>query len=225
MVVGMASSQAVPRVETTSGRVSVPADVIVAIEAAATRYGLSRDETAELYLRATLSPADGAAVALREVFESGRTHTPADVSRALKQAEADVPVAGVRLGSRRSVQDSSPISRDHIGGNLADDAVAVWPAARGLWKVSDRASILVAYRLGWPLAIYRVRGWEQDPDSGRRWAVDGLIISGDRRRDADTGDDRGELSPIDRAIANAVLGRALVLPAGAANPVIWLNSH
>ena len=224
-MVDLAGSLVMPRVETTSGRLSVPADVVDMIEAAARRYGLSRDETTELVLRASLTPVDQGAVELREVLEDGRTHSQADVSVELKRAEADLPVAAVRLGSYRSTTDTAPFVRDHIGANLTDDPLTVWPAARGLWKVSDRASILVAYRIGWPLAIYRIGGWNQDTHTGRRWARDGIVISGAERQDAETGELRGDITAADKAITAVVMGRALVLPPGAANPVVWLNSH
>jgi hypothetical protein len=92
-----------------------------------------------------------------------------------------------------------------------------------VWRVSDRPRIVAAFRIGRPLGVYRITGWEQAPGTPRRWATGGQIISGDRRLDADTGHDMGETTPTDRAITAAVFANPLAVPSTSANPLVWLH--
>ena len=136
-----------------------------------------------------------------------------------------MPVVGVRLGPRRPATETEPFTRDHLGADLLDDALEVWPAVRGLWRMSARPRVIVAYRLGYPLAVYRVAGWEQDPTTNRRWAPAGQILTDTRRTDASTGADSGEATADDRAIVRVIRSRPLVTPPAAANPIVWLHGR
>lgn len=222
-MIGVAKFGPMSRVTSTSVLLSVPAYVVVQVEDWATRYGLSRAETVELLLTGSLTGEDSPAAQLRRSYESGQVQTPAQISAALDAAGIDVPVLGLLLSPRQPVRDDEPFTRDHIGADLTDDALSVWPSARGAWRIGDRTRVIAAFRLGQPLGIYRVTGWEQVPNSPRRWATGGQIISSDRRLDADTGQDMGETTPTDRAITAAVFANPLVVPTSAANPLVWLH--
>ena len=223
---GMESSTTMPRVESFSGRLAIPADLMQRIERWSARYGLSREEGVELVLRGTIDPIEPVASSLRHSYETRDVHTPEQVSAALARAEVDVPVVGIRLGPRRPTgSQPEPFSRDHLGADLLDDALGVWPAARGLWRMSDRPRVIVAYRLGHPLAVYRVPGWEQDQKTGRRWAATGQILTESRRLSVTSGTDVGAATAADRSIVQLVTARPLVTPPAAANPIVWLHGR
>ena len=222
---GVESSTFVPRVESSSGRLAIPADLVQRIEHWSATYGLSREEGAELVLRGSVEPVEEAALTLRAAYEARDVQTPEQVSAGLSAAEVDVPVVGMRLGPRRPATETEPFTRDHLGADLLDDALEVWPAVRGLWRMSARPRVIVAYRLGYPLAVYRVAGWEQDPTTNRRWAPAGQILTDTRRLDASTGADSGEATTADRAIFRVVRSRPLVTPPAAANPIVWLHGR
>jgi len=225
-MMGMESSTTMPRVESSSGRLAIPADLIQRIERWSATYGLSREEGAELVLRGTIDPIEPVASSLRHSYETRDVQTPEQVSAALARAEVDVPVVGIRLGPRRPIgTDAEPFSRDHLGADLLDDALEVWPAARGLWRMSDRPRVIVAYRLGHPLAVYRVPSWEQDPDSGRRWAATGQVLTTGQRMSVASGADAGAATDADRSIVQVVGARPLVMPPAAANPIVWLHGR
>ncbi len=225
-VTGMESSTTMPRVESSSGRLAIAADLMQRIERWSATYGLSREEGAELVLRGTIDPIEPVASSLRHSYEMRDVQTPEQVSAALAQAEVDVPVVGIRLGPRRPIgSDAEPFSRDHLGANLLDDALEVWPAARGLWRMSDRPRVIVAYRLGYPLAVYCVPGWEQDQKTGRRWAATGQILTESRRVSVASGTDADAATAADRSIIQVVTARPLVTPPAAANPIIWLHGR
>lgn len=225
-VTGMESSTTMPRVESSSGRLAIAADLMQRIERWSATYGLSREEGAELVLRGTIDPIEPVASSLRHSYETRDVQTPEQVSAALAQAEVDVPVVGIRLGPRRPIgSDAEPFSRDHLGANLLDDALEVWPAARGLWRMSDRPRVIVAYRLGYPLAVYCVPGWEQDQKTGRRWAATGQILTESRRVSVASGTDADAATAADRSIIQVVTARPLVTPPAAANPIIWLHGR
>jgi len=222
---GMESSTTMPRVESSSGRLAIPADLIQRIERWSATYGLSREEGAELVLRGTIDPIEPVASRLRHSYETRDVQTPEQVSSALARAEVEVPVVGIRLGPRRPIgTEAEPFSRDHLGADLLDDPLEVWPAARGLWRMSDRPRVIVAYRLGHPLAVYRVPGWEQDPGTGRRWAATGHVLTSDQRMSV-AGTDSGAATDADRSIVHVVSARPLVTPPAAANPIVWLHGR
>ena len=116
---GMESSTTMPRVESSSGRLAIPADLIQRIERWSATYGLSREEGAELVLRGTIDPIEPVASSLRHSYETRDVKTPEQVSSALAEAEVEVPVVGIRLGPRRPIgTDAEPFSRDHLGADL-----------------------------------------------------------------------------------------------------------
>lgn len=221
----MALSETVPHVPSTSVRRTVPADLSSAVDTWADEHQLSSDEGLEVLLRSRLTAAGSTAARLSDAYETGAIQTASDIEDALNAAEVGDPVIGIRLAARRPVTDREPFVRDHIGADLDDSPLTVWPAARGLWRIQSRWRYVVAYRLGMPLALYRVAGWEQHTPTGRRWASEGYVIDGPRRLDADTGLDAGERTSTDAAVHQAVFARPLATAAGAANPLVLLNSR
>jgi hypothetical protein len=217
------SSRSMPRVPSTSVHLSVPAYLVDQVQDWADNHGLARAEAIELLLSASLAGEDTPAVQLQRAYEAGEVQTPAEVSAALDAAGVDVPVIGLLLGPRQPVRGPEPFHRDHLGADLSDDALSVWPSVRGVWRVSDRPRIVAAFRIGRPLGVYRIAGWEQVPGTPRRWATGGQVISGDRRLDADTGHDMGETTPTDRAITAAVFANPLAVSSTSANPLVWLH--
>jgi hypothetical protein len=214
---------AMSRVPTTSVLLSVPAYLVNQVESWAKQHGLARSDAVELLLSASLADPDSPPVRLRSAFENGNVQTAAEISAGLDDAGVDVPVIGLLLGPRQPVRGPEPFKRDHIGADLTDDALSAWPSVRGIWRVSDRPRIVAAYRLGMPLGLYRVDGWEQVPGTTRRWAVGGQVIGGERRINADTGVDVGAMTPTDHAIASVVFARPLTVSTATANPLVWLH--
>lgn len=221
----MAPYEAVPHVPSTSVRFTVPADLASAVDAWANDHQLSRDEGLEVLLRSRLSSENSPATALWAAYESAAVQTPAQIEAVLDQAEVSDPVIGIRLGAKRRATEKSPYPRDHLGADLDDDPQTIWPAVRGLWRINARWRYVAAYRLGSPLALYRIAGWDRDSQSGRRWATSGLIITGDRRQEAESGLDVGESTQTDRAVAAAIFNAPLAMASGAANPLVLLNSR
>lgn len=221
----MASSDAVPHVPSTSVRFTVPADLASLVDEWANGHHLSRDEGLEVLLRGRLAGEASSATDLWAAYQRGEVQSAADIEAALTRAEVGDAVMGIRLGARRPVTDTTPFRRDHMGADLDDVPADVWPAVRGLWRIHPRWRYVVAFRLGRPLALYRVVGWEQEAKSGRRWAIGGQIVQNGRRVDADTGEDQAEASPVDLAIVDAVMARPLAMTAGAANPLVLLNNR
>lgn len=221
----MALSETVPHVASTSVRRTVPADLSAAVDTWAIEHQLSSDEGLEVLLRSRLAPTGSTAAHLSTAYETGGVQSASDIEDALNDAEVGDPVIGIRLAARRTVTEREPFARDHIGADLDDDPLTVWPAARGLWRIQSRWRYLVAYRLGMPLALYRVAGWKQHTPTGRRWASEGYVIDGLRRLNADTGEYAGERTPTDAAVHQAVFAQPLATAAGAANPLVLLNSR
>ena len=114
---GVESSTFVPRVESSSGRLAIPADLVQRIEHWSSTYGLSREEGAELVLRGSVEPVEEAALTLRAAYEARDVQTPEQVSAGLSAAEVDVPVVGMRLGPRRPITETEPFTRDHLGAD------------------------------------------------------------------------------------------------------------
>lgn len=221
----VASSLAVPHVPSTSVRLTVPADLADMVTTWSAEHTLSRDEGVEVLLRSVLADQDSTARRVFLSYDSGDVQTAKAIEDTLRQAEVADPVIGIRLPARRATDEPAPYPRHHVGADLDDDPLTVWPAVRGLWRIHPRWTHVVAYRLGRPLALYRITTWEQDPESGRRWAAAGHIIAGDRRLNPDTGADTGAATSTDRAIADAVFTRPLATAANAANPLVLLNSR
>lgn len=221
----MGSSGTMPRVESTSGRLAVAADLIQRAERWAAELGLSREEAAELALRGIVAPTEPAAAELLNAYRDGAVQRPEEISAALASAEVDVPVVGVRLGPRRPVDGDEPFTRDAQGADLDATPESAWHSARGLWRMSDRPRILVALRFGLPLGIYRVPSWEQDPVTGRRWAATGQILTSGQRFDANTGQPVGDATDSDRLLLRVIKAKPLIMPPGAANPVVWLHGR
>ena len=132
------SSRSMPRVPSTSVHLSVPAYLVDQVQDWADNHGLARAEAIELLLSASLAGEDTPAVQLQRAYEAGEVQTPAEVSAALDAAGVDVPVIGLLLGPRQPVRGPEPFPRDHLGADLSDDALSVWPSVRGVWRVSDR---------------------------------------------------------------------------------------
>lgn len=217
------SSGAVPRVPSTSVHLSVPAYVVGQVEDWSKTHGLTRAESIELLLLGALHGPGSPPARLRDAYETGAIQKPGEVSDALDKAGIDVPVIGFLLGPRQPLRDiDEPFERDHIGADLTDDPLTAWSSTRGVWRVSDRPRIVVALRLGLPLAIYRVSGWEPAPGSTRRWAPGGTVISGPRRIDANTGEDLGDTSETERTIASVIMAKPITQPSSA-NPLVWLH--
>lgn len=219
---------AMPRTDATFGRLAVAADVVARAEEWTSEIGAIREDVVELALRATIPPVEPAAVELFSRLQTGATQTIADITRRLDDLEFDAPTVVARLGAKRAVdveESTAPFPRTHLGADLDDGPVDVWAQARGPWRISDRPRVVVPLRLGHPLAVYRVAGWEQlGAESGRRWATAGQILTHDGRLDADTGERVGDATDADHRILDALMGRLVLLPA-TSNPIVWLHSR
>jgi hypothetical protein len=87
-------------------------------------------------------------------------------------------------------------------------------------------SVIVALRLGHVLGVYRVAGWQQEPESGRHYAIGGRVIDPrGRLLDAENGADVGSATVADLAIHRAVSAAPIVLPRGTAQPVVKLSAR
>lgn len=218
---------AMPRTDATVGRLAVSADVVARTEEWASAIGATREDTVELVLRASIPPVEPTAVELLGRLQAGKTQTIADITRRLDQVEFDAPTVVARLGAKRPVdgEENSPFPRTHFGADLDDDPVTVWAQARGAWRISDKPRVVVPLRLGHPLAVYRVAGWEQlGEESGRRWATAGQILTHDGRLDADTGERVGDATDADHRILDVLTDRLVLLPA-TSNPIVWLHNR
>lgn len=102
------------------------------------------------------------------------------------------------------------------------DLERIWEAVRGWWTIATSTAYLVAFRLGFPLALFAVDGWSGKNADGRRFALGGYAIVSGRRIDPLTGADLGAASAVEVGIAAVVLKHRLVMPIGAANPVAVL---
>ena len=227
MAPDMEKSLVMPRLESASGRLAIAVDVVSRVEAWAAQVGMPREEAAELVLRAATPPAELVAQELLSAYDAGDSQRPEDISAVLTAAEIDVPIVTARLGGKRAVDDETvePFSRSHIGADLDDGPVPVWGAVRGLWRMSDRPRIIVAVRFGRPLGIFRVAGWEHVPDTGRRWAPSGQLLTVDGRFDAESGERIADATDADRTIVAAITARRILLTPAAANPIGWLHGR
>jgi hypothetical protein len=222
----MARSPTVPHVPSSSVKVAVPSDVMERVDAVAERAGLTRDDCVELGLRALLDGEESPAAVVWSRYTRGQVQTPADVISALASADVPDSVRGFRLGAPAADRAPVPWPRNGPGADLNADPLQVWPIVRGLWRMRPAGtSVIVAIRLGHVLGVYRVSGWQHEPESGRHYAVGGRAIDPRGRLvDAETGADVGAASAADLAIHNAVSAAPIVLPRGTAQPVVKLSA-
>ena len=223
----MARSLAVPHVPSSSVKVAVPSDVMARVDAMAENAGLSRDDCVELGLRALLDGDGSPAAVVWSRYTSGHVQTPGDVISALSEANVPDAVRGFRLGSPAVDRTPVPWPRSGPGVDLGADPLDAWPIVRGLWRMRPAGiSVIVALRLGHVLGVYRVAGWQQEPESGRHYAIGGQVIDPrGRLLDAENGADVGSATVVDLAIHSAVSAAPIVLPRGTAQPVVKLSAR
>lgn len=223
----MARSLAVPHVPSSSVKVAVPSDVMARVDEMAEGAGLSRDDCVELGLRALLDGERSLAAVVWSRYTSGQVQTPADVISALASASVPDAVRGFRLGAPAEDRAPVPWPRSGPGADLGADPLQVWPIVRGLWRMRPAGiSVIVAIRLGHVLGVYRVTGWQQEPTSGRHYAIGGRVIDPTGRLvDVETGADVGAASAADLAIQSSVTAAPIVLPRGTAQPVVKLSAR
>lgn len=136
-------------------------------------------------------------------------------------------IAGIRLGAVDSdgAQDK-PFQRDHMGVRLGETNLrTLWGSTRGHWNISASTEYLAAFRIGSPLALFRVTDWSERTADKRRYALGGYAIDGDRRihlhEDGTTSDEPA--SSDETRAAQIIMSHRLVMPQGAANPVVVLR--
>lgn len=220
----MADSLSVPHVPSSSVKVAIPAALIEQADQAVTQTGLPRDELIELVLRSRLDTEGSPAADIWSQYRASQAQSPADVVAAVTAAGVPDGVRGLRLGPPSPDRNDIPWSRPGIGAELWWSATEVWPVVRGLWRMDPSGvTVIAALRLGHVLGVYRVHGWRQEPESGRRYAVAGSIITDEGRLlDADSGEDQGEASAHDLAIRAAVTAAPILMPP-ARQPVVKLS--
>jgi len=160
-------------------------------------------------------------------YTSGQVQTPGDVISALSEAKVPDAVRGFRLGSPAVDRTPVPWPRSGPGVDLGADPLDAWPIVRGLWRMRPAGiSVIVALRLGHVLGVYRVAGWQLEPESGRHYAIGGQVIDPrGRLLDAENGADVGSATVADLAIHRAVSAAPIVLPRGTAQPVVKLSAR
>jgi len=213
-----------PDVPSTAVRIAMPADLVAVVESRSASLGIPRDELVELAVRSRFEP-DSPAVAVWDRYAAGSSQTPTAVAEALASAGILERVRGFRLGAPTPERtDPPPWSRPGTGAALSNTPAQTWPIVRGLWRMDPTdVSVIVALRLGMVLGVYRVGRWVTDELTGRRYAVDGQIItSGGRLQDAENGTDLGAASDADRSLYR-ILTAAPILPPAARQPVVKLS--
>ena len=205
-------------------RWSASPDLATLVDRWADAAHLPRDEAVELLIRSRLAKDDNApAVQAWHAYRDGLTQTPGEVADTLAAARVTEHVVGVRMGPLRPEATPPPWARPGIGVDLDADAMTAWPQIRGLWRMRMRPTVLIGLRLGWAGWIYRVNGWEQDPQSGRSFASSGrAITAAGRLLDAESGVDVGEASASDMSILTAIRRAPIIVPRSA-NPIVRLS--
>lgn len=207
----------------------------------ALRMTISGDAVAELVSRAEslgIDPADMiSAIAeshagdksVDEVLHGRSTlqgSTPDDFHQALSPL-TDLAVAAVRLSAPSTEgQQSSPFARSILGASMGElDLETLWGSVRGHWVISPKTDVLVGFRLGNPLGVFRVDEWSPPASDKRRYALDGYAIRGARRFRFTLGgaSDIGPASDEEIAMADTIMSRRLVMKRGASNPIVRLR--
>lgn len=149
-----------------------------------------------------------------------------DYQRELAQV-TEMVVSAIRLGPPdRSGSQSAPFARAQMGASVGEeDLETLWLSTRGHWVISADTEVIVAFRLGVPLAVFRVEEWSQATGNRRRWARSGYAIRDGRQVRFVGGGavDVQDATAEESAIAQVILGSRLWMPAGASNPVANLH--
>ena len=198
------------------------ADLIIRL---AEQHGLDVSELASTAIEAALARSHAATTFLEtaKADELLPSTTQAEFSAGLEAVTSGI-VTAIRLSSRDSDgAQEEPWPRDYGGCDLDETDLAVlWASTRGWWVISHHTDMLVAYRVGNPKAVFVVTRWSQRDDR-RRYAVSGFAIVGARRVDPETGNDIGPASEVETSVGAFVMGRRLVMPRGAQNPLAVLH--
>lgn len=139
----------------------------------------------------------------------------------------EMVVSAIRLGPPDGTgAQSAPFAREQMGASVGEeDLETLWLSSRGHWVISADTEVIAPFRLGVPLAVFRVEEWSEVTDDRRRWARTGYAIRDGRRvrfagREAV---DAGDATAEEIEIARIILGSRLSMPAGASNPVANLH--
>ena len=216
-----------------AGQIVVPGRVLDAVKAWSETVGLNMDEAIELAVRTSpigsllpgAAPEEltASAEALRQL-QAGGAVEPGRISAALQARGVFEDIIAIRLGSLRPADDppGGPFRRKSIGADITSPINEIWGAARGYWRHNGSSRVLVAMRLGVPIAVFSGIIWGEH--AGLRYAVSGYGVVDGRKISLTSGRrDLGVATAQDKLIEKIAMAHPILTPSGSRNPMCWLS--